>query len=88
MFASKVSHSTSAPELVVQPPGDPIRTSVSFTDPVSTDRPSASTGQALTSTVQLQASAPLVALSVPPTPLFITHHVREDQVGAVKEAIV
>ena len=44
--ASKVSHSTSASEPVVQQHGDPIRTSVSFADPLSTDQPSASNAQA------------------------------------------
>ena len=47
-----------------------------------------STGQALAPTVQLQPSAPLAASSVPPTPLFVTHHVPEGQVGAAKEAIL
>ena len=37
--------------------------------------------------MQLHASDPLAALSVPPTPLFVTHHVPEDQVSAAKEAI-
>ena len=85
--ASKVSHSTSALEPIVQQSRDPIRTYVSFADPVSTDQPSASTAQAPAPTVQLQASAPLAASTVPPTPLFVTHHVPEDQVGAAKEAI-
>ena len=54
---------------------------------MSTDRPSASTAQAAALTVQLQTSAPLAASTVPPTPLFVTHHVPEDQVSAAKEAI-
>ena len=37
--SSKVSHSTPALEPVVQRSGDPIQTSVSFADPVSTDNP-------------------------------------------------
>ena len=87
MPASKASHSTLVPEPVAQRFGDLIRASVSFADPVSTDRPSASTAQAPALTVQLQTSAPLAALTVPPTPLFVTHPVPEDQVSAAKEAI-
>jgi hypothetical protein len=86
--ASKVSHSTSASEPVVQQLGDPVRTSVSFADPLSTDQPSASTAQVPAPTVQLQASAPPATSSVPPTPLFVAHHVPEDQVGAAKEAMI
>ena len=54
---------------------------------MSTDRPSSSTAQVLAPSVQLHGSDPLVASSVPPTPLFATHHVPEDQVSAAKEAI-
>ena len=88
MPASRVSHSTSASEPVVQQLGDLVRTSVSFVDPVSTDQPSVSTAQAPALTVQLQASAPPATSSLPPTPLFVAHHVPEDQVGATKEAII
>ena len=83
----KAPYSTSVPELVIQQSGDPIRASVSFADPVSTDRPSASTAQVLAPSMQLHASDPFAAPSVPPTPLFVTHHVPEDQVSAAKEAI-
>ena len=38
--------------------------------------------------MQLQTSAPPATSSVPPTPLFITHHVLGDQVGAAKEAMI
>ena len=86
--ASRVSHSTSASEPVVQQLGDLVRTSISFGDPVSTDQPSVSTAQAPALTVQLQASAPPATSSLPPTPLFVAHHVPEDQVGATKEAII
>ncbi|XBJ00170.1 hypothetical protein VPH35_020114 [Triticum aestivum] len=85
---SKVSHSTSASEPAIQQLGDLVRTYVSFFDPLSTDQPSASTGQAPAPTMQLQASAPLATLSVPRNPLFVAHHVQEDQVGAAKEAMI
>ena len=85
--ASKVPQSTSVPEPVIQQSRDPISASVSFVDPVSTDRPSASTAQVLAPSVQLHASDPLATSTVPPTPLFVTHHVPEDLVSAAKEAI-
>ena len=37
--------------------------------------------------MELHVSDPQVATTVPPTPLFVTHHVPEDQVSAAKEAI-
>ena len=85
--ASKVSHSTSASDPVIQQLGDPVRTSVSFADPVSTDHPSALIAQVPASSVQLHASDHQAAAVVPPSPLFTTHHVPEDQVSAAKEAI-
>ena len=38
--------------------------------------------------VQVQASAPPATSFVPTTPLFVTHHIPEDQVGAAKEAMI
>ena len=87
MPTSKVPQSTSVPEPVIQQSGDPIRASVSFANPVMTNRTSASTAQVLAPSVQLHASDPLAASTVPPTPLFVTHHVPEDPVSVAKEAI-
>ena len=87
MPTSKVPQSTSVPEPVIQQSGDPIRASVSFANPMSTDRPSALTAQVLAPSVQLHGSDPLAASTVPPTPLFVTHHVPEDPVSTAKEAI-
>ena len=84
---SKVPQSTPAPEPVIQRSEDPIRASVSFADPVSTDHPSASTGQVLASSMPLHASDPLTASTIPPATLFVAQHVPEDQVSAAKEAI-
>ena len=75
------------PESMIQRSGDPIWASVSFAPPVSTARPSASTAQVPTSSVQLHASDPLTALTVPPASLFTAHPAPEDQVSAPKEAI-
>ena len=87
MPTSKVPQSTSAPQPVIKQSGDPIRAPISFADPVSTDCPSTSTAQDLAPFVQLQTSDPLAASTVPPTPLFVIHHVLEDPVSAAKEAI-
>ena len=84
---SKVSQSTPVPEPVIQQSGDPARASVSFADPLSNDRPLASTAQDLAPSVQLHTSDPLAAPAIPQAPLFVTHHVLEDQVSAAKEAI-
>ncbi|XBH64723.1 hypothetical protein VPH35_118431 [Triticum aestivum] len=80
--------SRSALEPVVQQLGEPVWTSVSFADPLSTDQPSASTAQAPSPIAQVQASAPPATSSVPSSPLFVTQHVPEDQVGAAKEAMI
>ena len=69
---SKTPQSTPVTEPAVQQSGDANRASVSFTVPLSSAQPSASTAQ---------------APADPPSSLFIAHHVPEDQVGAAKEAI-
>ena len=79
--------SRSALEPVVQQLGEPVWTSVSFADPLSTDQPSASTAQAPAPIAQVQASAP-PAMSLVPRSLFALHHIPEDQVGASKEAMI
>ena len=58
-----------------------------FADPLSTNRPSAFTAQDLAPSVQLHTSDPLAAPAIPQAPLFVTHHVPEDQVSTSKEAI-
>ena len=72
---------------MIQQLRDPIRASVSFVDPVSTDHPLMLIAQVLAPSLQLHASDPLTAPTVPPTPLFVAHHVPEDLEGAPKEAI-
>ena len=80
--------STSAPETVVQRSGDPTRASISFANPVSTDRPSASISQVPTSPAQLHASDPVIAPTVLPSSLFAGHYPPDDPAGAAKEAIL
>ena len=77
MPASKAPRSTPVSEPVIQQSGDLNRAFVTFADPVSTEHPSSSTVQVPALSVQLHAS----------DPLFVTHHVPEDQVGVSKEAI-
>ena len=85
--ANKTLQTTPVLEPVIQESGDLNRASVTFADPASTERPSSSTVQVPASSVQLHASDPQAAAVVPPSPLFTTHHVPEDQVSAAKEAI-
>ncbi|XBH63269.1 hypothetical protein VPH35_117289 [Triticum aestivum] len=85
--ASKTSQSTPATEPVIHHSGDLNRASVTFAVPVSSERPSSLTAQVPVSSVRLHASDPQAAVVDLPSPLFTTHHVPEDQVGAAKEAI-
>ena len=75
-------------EHVVQQLNDPVRASVSFANPLSTDQPSASTAQAPEMIAQVQASSPPAPLPVPSSLMFAMHPVPEDQVGAAKEAMI
>ena len=75
------------PEPVIQQTGDLNRASFTFANPVSTERPSVPTAQDPASSIQLHTSDPQIAATVPPSPLFVTHHVPEDQASAAKEAI-
>lgn len=85
--ASKAPRLTPVLEPVIQQSGDLNRASVTFADPVSTERPSLLTVQVPASSVQLHASDPQATVVAPPSPLFATHHVPEDQVSAAKGAI-
>lgn len=85
--ASKTPQTTPALEPVIQQSGDLNRASVTFADPVSSVRPSASTAQVPVSPVQLHASDPQAAATVPSTSLFTAHPAPEDPISAAKEAI-
>ncbi|XP_044446533.1 uncharacterized protein [Triticum aestivum] len=78
----------SASEPVVQQLNDPVRASISFANPLSTDQPSTSTAQAPDPIMQVQASTPPATPPIPTSLIFATHHVSEDQVGAAKEAMI
>ena len=83
----KITQTTSVPEPVVQQIGDLNGASVTFADPMSTERLSASTAQDPASSVPLHTLDPQTTLTIPPSSLFVTHHVPEDQASAAKEAI-
>ncbi|XBI18776.1 hypothetical protein VPH35_060465 [Triticum aestivum] len=80
--ANRASHSASEP--IVQQLKDPVRATVSFPHPLSTDQPSTSTVQTSGPTTSPQAPIPLTTSSAP----FVMHHVLEDQVGTAKEAMI
>ena len=63
----QVPQSTSAPATVVHRYGDPARDNVTFSNPLSTDRPSASTAQVSVAPAQLHASDPVIALTILPS---------------------
>ena len=83
----KTAQTTSVPEPVIQQTRDLNRASVTFAEPVSTERPSASTAQDPASSSQLHTSDPQIVATVPPSLLFVTHHVPVDQASSAKEAI-
>ena len=85
--AGKTSQSVLAAEPAIQQPEDVTRASVTFADPVSSERPTSSTVPVLASTVQLHASELQAAASGPSVPFFTTHHVPESQADAAAEAI-
>ena len=74
-------------EPVIQQSGDLNRASVTFADPMSIERPLSSTIQVPVSSVQLHASDPVTASTIPPASLFAAHPAPEDPVSAAKEAI-
>ena len=85
--AGKTSQSVLAVEPVIQQPEDVTRASVTFADPVSSERPTSSTAPVFASTIQPHASELQAAATGPPTPFFTTHHVPEGQADAATEAI-
>ena len=65
----QVPQSMPALEMAVEQSGDPVRTNVTFADPLTTDRPSLSTAPTPAAQVQLHASDPVGASSA-----FWQHH--------------
>ena len=84
---NKTPQSTPAAEPVIQQSRDLNRASVTFAVPLSSAQSSASTAHAPVSSVQPHVSDSRAAAADPPSSLFTTHYVPEDQVSAAKEAI-
>ena len=75
-------------ELVVEKSGDLARTSVTFANPLSTDRPTGSAAQASTAPVQLHASDPMAAPPELPSSLFAAYQTPDDPPSAAREALL
>nr|XP_020153410.1 nucleolar and coiled-body phosphoprotein 1-like [Aegilops tauschii subsp. strangulata] len=76
---SKTPQSTPATEPVIQQSGYLNRSSVTFAVPLSSAQSSASTAHAPVSSVQPHVSDSRAAAADPPSSLFTTHYVPEDQ---------
>ena len=79
--------STLVLEAVVERLGDPIRTNVTFANPLTTDRLSGSTAPAPAAPVQLHASDPVVALATLEPSLFAAYQTPDDSPSAAREAL-
>lgn len=76
------------PEPAVERSGDLARASVTFADPLSTDRPSGSTAQAPAAPVQVHASDPVAAPTALPASLFTTYQTPDHPPSAAREALL
>ena len=69
----QVPQSTPVLEAVVERSGDPVRTNVTFANPLTTDRTSGSTAPAPAALVQLHASDPVAASAALEPSLFAAY---------------
>ena len=74
-------------EAVVERCGDPVRTNVTFANPLTTDRPSGSTAPAPAAPVQLYASDPVAASATLEPSLFAAYQTPDDSPSAAREAL-
>ena len=84
----QVPQSTLVHEMVVQQSGDLAQANVTFANPLSTDRPSASTAQVSAAPVQLHASDPMTVSTVLPSSLFAAYHTPDNLPSAAREALL
>ena len=75
-------------ETVVERSRDLTRTSVTFANPLSTDRPSGSTALAPAALVQLRASDPMATPTALPSSLFAVYETSDDPLSAAREALL
>ena len=83
----QVPRSTPVLETAVERSGDPVRTNVTFTDLLMTDRPSRSTAPTPTSPVQPHASDPVAASAALAPSLFATYQTPDDSPSAARVAL-
>lgn len=74
-------------ETLVERSGDLARTSITFADPLTTDRPSGSTAPTPAAQVQLHASDPVGALTALAPSLFVVYQTPDDAPSAAREAL-
>ena len=83
----QIPQSTPALEAVVEHSEEPVRTSVTFASPLTTNRPSGSAAPTPAALVQLHASDPATAPTAPQPSLFATYQTPDDSPGASREAL-
>ena len=83
----QVPQSTPALEVVVERSEGPVRTNVTFANPLTTDRPSGSTAQTPAAPVQLHSSGPVTASTTLEPSLFAMYQTPDDSLGAAREAL-
>ena len=83
----QVPQSMPALETVVKRSEDPVRTNVTFADPLTTDRPSGSTASTPAAPVQLHASDPVAASAALAPSLFAVYQPPNDSPSAAREAL-
>ena len=72
---------------MVECSGEPVRTNVTFANPLTTDRPSGSTAPATAAPVQLHVSDPVPASTALEPPLFAAYQTPNDLPSAAREAL-
>lgn len=73
--------------MVVERSGDPVRTNVTFANPLTTDRPSGSTALTPTAPVQLHVSDPVATSATLTQLLFASYQTPDDSPSAAGEAL-
>ena len=83
----QVPQSTPALEAVVERSGEPVRTSVTFANPLTTDRPAGSTAPTPAAPVQLHASDSATAQAALQPSLFVVYQTPDDSPSVAREAL-
>ena len=83
----QVPQSTPVLEAMVEHSGDPVRTNVTFANPLTTDRPSGSTALTPAAPVQLHASDLVAASAALEPSLFAAYQTPNNSPSAAREAL-